>query len=323
MKPGQKVFYVHLQILNPMKPKILLTETLHPLAIERAKEFADVTEAYGIKPDELIQKIPDYEAIVVRSGTKVTAEVIAAGKKLKIIGRAGVGLDNIDMDAAKKHKLEIANSPEASTISVAEHAFALLLSTARWIPQAHASMMKGEWDRKNFNGTELSEKTLGIIGFGRIGREVAIKAKAFNMNILTYDPKGTHEAAAEYGAKLVEVEELLAKSDFITLHLPSLPETKKFINSERIGLMKKNAILVNTSRGSVIDEAALYDALKNKKIKAAALDVYEQEPPKESPLLTLPNIVLTPHQAGSTDEAQRRAGTVVIDKIHNFFREGK
>ncbi|MFH0859775.1 MAG: hydroxyacid dehydrogenase [Candidatus Altiarchaeota archaeon] len=301
-----------------MKAKILIADKIHETAVKEAGKFAEVDCQFDITPEELLKKISKYDAIIVRSRTKVTAEVIKASK-LKVIGRAGVGLDNIDVKAAKAKGIEIVNSPEASTIAVAEHTIALMLSIMRRIPHAHQSMQAGKWERKKFMGNELYNRTLGVIGFGRIGREVAMRAYAFGMSILAYDPNITHEDAREYNVKLVELDELLRKSDIITLHVPAVESTIGLINTTRLKLMKKSAILVNASRGAVVDEKALADALKNGVIAGAALDVYQKEPPEGSPLIGLDNVVLVPHIGASTDEAQRNAGQVVVDKIKNIL----
>ncbi len=303
-----------------MKPRILISDKLHEDAVALAREFADVDVEIGLTPEMLIQKIKGYDAIIVRSSTKVTKEVIDAST-LKIIGRAGVGLDNVDVTAARARGIEIVNSPESSTVSVAEHAIGLMIATLRNVPQADKSMRAGQWDRKKFSGNELYGKILGLIGFGRIGREVALRAKAFGMKILASDPAITSEDAKEFGAEFVALEELLRRSDVVSLHVPATDATRGMMNAERLKLMKPTAVVINTARGVVIDEAALYDALKNGTIKAAGLDVYAKEPPVDSPLMQLENIVLTPHLASGTSEAQKSAGTVVVEKVGKFFEQ--
>jgi len=302
-----------------MKPKILITDRIHQAALEEAKTFAEVEEFYGHSPDEILEEIPGYDALVVRSGTKVTKEMIEASN-LKIIGRVGVGLDNIDIEAAKEKGIHVVNSPEASTIAVTELVLGSLIALFRNIHHADRTMREGKWDRSRFIGSELFGKTIGILGFGRIGREVGIRARAFGMDVLTYDPYITREDAREFNAEYVELDELLEKSDIITLHVPLMESTRDLINEEKIGIMKNSAVIVNTSRGGVINENDLYSALKNRRIKGAVLDVFENEPPEENPFLGLENIVLTPHLGASTDEAQINAGTVVVEKIRNFFR---
>jgi len=304
-----------------MRPRILVTDKIHEAAIEEAKKFAEVDLAYGISSEELKNKISRYDALIVRSRTKVTREIIENAKNLKIIGRAGVGLDNIDLKAAKEKGIKVVNSPEASTISVAELTIGSLIALLRKIPEAHFSVKSGKWEREKFMGNELYGKTLGIVGFGRIGREVALRATAFGMKVLVYDPNITEEDAKEYNCHYTPFEELLASADIITLHVPLTDKTRGLINASRIKLMKDNAILLNFSRGEVVDEEALYKALKDGKLKGAALDVFSKEPPKSSKLLELDNVVLTPHIGASTEEAQLEAGLVVVEKIRNFFSE--
>jgi D-3-phosphoglycerate dehydrogenase len=301
-------------------PKILITDPLHDDAVEILKEAGDVEIATGLTTEELKEKIKDVDALVVRSGTKVTREIIEASEKLKVIARAGVGVDNVDMEAATEKGIVVVNAPDASSISVAELTLGLMLSAARNIPQATASLKRGEWDRKSFKGFELYGKTLGIIGLGRIGQQVAKRAQAFGMNIVAYDPYIPEDVANDLGIKLMEVDELCECSDFITLHVPVTPKTKHMIGKKQIDLMKKNAVIVNCARGGLIDEKPLYEALKNGKIRAAALDVFEEEPPKGNPLLTLDNVIGTPHQGASTEEAQKSAGTIVAEQVLKILR---
>ncbi len=296
--------------------KVLIAENVVQEAIDMFKAAGlEIDIKPTIDGEELVKAIPEYHAIMIRSKPTVTRAVIEAGKNLKVIGRAGVGLDNVDRQAAKEKGVEVVNSPEASTISVAEHAIALMLSISRQIPAAEKSMRDGKWDRKTFKGVEVHGKTLGIIGFGRIGREVAKMAKGLGMKIITYDPQATSEDAEEYDCKLVKLDELFASSDYITLHVPNIPATQDMINKDTLAKMKKTAYLINTARGAVINEDDLYNALKDKKIAGAAIDVYKTEPPTGSSLIGLDNIVLTPHLAASTKEAQVKAGTVVAEKI--------
>lgn len=304
------------------KPKILFAEKIHRKAVEEAEKFADVSIELNLAPHDLIKKIPEYDALVVRSSTKVTKDVINAGDRLKIIGRAGVGMDNIDVEAAKKRGIEVVNSPEASTIAVAELVFGSMLALNRKIVHAHHSMREGKWERSRFEGTELYAKTIGIIGFGRIGREVAMRAKAFGMKVLAYDPNVTGEDCKEYNVGYcMELEDLLKAADFITVHVPLIEKTKGMINESNMKLMKKNAVIVNISRGGVVNEEDLYKALKDSVIRGAVLDVYTSEPPDKCPFASLDNVVLTPHLGASTEEAQINAGTVVVEKIRNFFRK--
>lgn len=303
-----------------MKPKILITEKIHKNALDLAATFADVTVEANMTPHDLIKKIPEYDALIVRSATKVTKEVIAAGKNLKIIGRAGVGLDNIDVEAASKRGILVVNSPEASSVAVAELVFGALLALNRKIVHAHHSMRSGKWERSRFEGCEVYKKTLGIVGFGRIGREVAIRAKAFGMHVLVYDPNITAESCAGYDVKYyTDLNEMLRHADVVTLHVPLTPKTKDLIGKEQLRLMKKSAVIINIARGGIINEEALYEALKDNTIRGAALDVFACEPPQSCPFADLDNVVLTPHLGASTEEAQINAGTVVVEKIKDYF----
>lgn len=302
-----------------MKPKILITDKIHESAITEARKFAEVDVDIGCSHENLVKKIKKYDALIVRSATKVTKDIIDASN-LKIIGRAGVGLDNIDVDAARKRGIKIVNSPEAPTIAVTELVFGSILAFMRNIIPADRTMRDGRWEKSIFTGNELYGKTMGVIGFGRIGREVAIRARVFGMKIIVYDPNITNEDAREFNAERVELNTLLKNSDIITLHVPLNEETRNLINGDRLKLMKKSAVLVNVARGGVVDERALYSALKERRIKGAILDVFENEPLINSQLLTLENVVLTPHLGASTEEAQINAGTIVVEKIKNFFR---
>lgn len=301
-----------------MKPRILSASKIHDSALAKAREFADVDVKPELTEDELVGVIGGYDAILVRSKPKVTRRVIEAGGRLKVIGRAGVGLDNVDRDAAKERGVEVVNSPEASTISVAEHAFALMLCLLRHIPKAERGLRQGLWDRK-IMGSELYGKTLGLIGFGRIGREVALRARAFGMKVVAYDPMLTSEDAREFNAKLMELDDLMRGADVISIHVPALPATRDLINDRTLSLMKPTAVLINTARGHAVDEDALYRALKEKKIAGAALDVYKNEPPTGSPLLALDNIVVVPHLGANTNEGQVNAGLVVVEKVKHIL----
>ena len=301
------------------RPRVLVTDKYDETAMAEARKFADVDEK-TLTPDQLLVEVGNYDAILVRSATKVTKDVVASAKKLKFIGRAGVGLDNIDLDAAKAKGIEVVNSPEASSISVAEHAMTLLLSFSKLISKADKGMKAGNWEKKKLKGDEVFEKTLGVVGFGRIGREVAVRAKAFGMKVIAYDPVLKADDAAKAGIALVSLEDLLKRSDYVTLHVPDMESTRKMINAERISLMRKDAVLINTSRGSVVDEKTLIKALEEGRIKGAALDVYEKEPvDKTNPLTILSNVVLTPHIAANTKECQLKGGMMVVGKMRDFF----
>lgn len=295
--------------------RILITDPIHEDGIKLLKEVGRVDVKTGMTNEQLLREIGGYDVLVVRSATRVSKEVIEAGKNLKVIARAGVGLDNIDVEAAERRNIKVVNSPEALTIAVAELTLGLMLSLARRIPSADLSTKRGRWEKAKFMGTELRDKTLGIVGTGRIGRAVGYKASAFFMNLLAYDVVQNKEFEKRAGCEYVDLQTLLKASDFVTLHVALTPKTRHMIGKRELGLMKPTAFLINTSRGEVVDEAALVEALKEKRIAGAALDVYEKEPPLNSPLLKLDNVILTPHIGASTIEAQREAGTIVARKI--------
>jgi len=303
--------------------KILITDVLHEAGVEFLKKAGDdieVEASFDISKEELLEKVKDADALIVRSRTKVTREVIEAGKKLKVIGRAGVGVDNIDLKAATERGIVVVNAPEATSITVAEHTLGLILSLARNIPQANASLKSGKWEKKKFLGVELRGKTLGVIGLGRIGSAVAKKAKAFEMKILAYDPYISKERGKELGIEIATLEEVLKNSDFVTLHVPLTKQTYRMIDKQAISKMKNNAYIINCARGGVIDEEALYEALISEKLAGAALDVFEKEPPFDSPLLKLENVIVTPHLGASTEEAQRLASTIVCEEVLKVLR---
>ncbi|MFA4645782.1 D-2-hydroxyacid dehydrogenase [Pyrococcus kukulkanii] len=302
--------------------KVLVAAPLHERAIQVLKD-AGLEVIYEEYPDEekLIELVKDVEAIIVRSKPKVTKKVIENAPKLKVIARAGVGLDNIDVEAAKERGIEVVNAPGASSRSVAELTVGLIFAVARKIAYADRKMREGVWAKKECMGIELEGKTIGIVGFGRIGYQVAKIAKALGMNILLYDIYPNEERAKEVGGKFVDLETLLKESDVITLHVPLLDSTYHLINEERLKLMKKNAILINASRGAVVDTNALVKALQEGWIAGAGLDVYEEEPlPKDHPLTKLDNVVLTPHIGASTYEAQERAGVEVAEKVVKILK---
>ncbi len=302
--------------------KILVADPISERGVEllRGKFHVDVNT--GLKEDALLQIIGDYDALVVRSQTKVTRKVIDAAKKLRVVGRAGVGVDNVDVDAATKRGIIVMNTPGGNTISTAEHTFSMIMALSRKIPQAHASMKAGRWDRKSFEGVELHNKTLGIIGMGRIGGEVARRAIAFGMRVLAYDPFLSLSRAKALQVEVVELDEIYGRSDFITIHVPMTDQTRGMINKDAIAKMKKGVRLVNCARGGLIVEADLLEALKSGKVAGAALDVYEAEPPKDSPLLALDNVVMTPHLGASTTEAQESVGTEVAEQIADVLTGG-
>ena len=308
-------------------PKVLVAD---PISERGVAELAaggalEVTVKTGLKEDQLLEIIGEYSALVVRSQTKATARLLAAADKLRVIGRAGVGVDNVDVETATKRGIIVMNTPGGNTISTAEHAFSLLMSLARNIPQAHGTMKAGKWDRKNFEGIELYNKTLAILGMGRIGTEVARRAMAFGMTVLAYDPYLSASRARALQVELVEnLDDILPRADFITLHMPSTPETNHMLNARRLALCKKGVRIVNAARGGLVEEAALYDALKSGQVAGAALDVYEVEPPPaDFALRDLPNLILTPHLGASTAEAQENVGIEIAQAIRAALLEGE
>lgn len=262
--------------------------------------------------------LDSYDALLVRSATKVTEEVMEKMPKLKIIGRAGVGVDNIDIPAATKRGITVVNAPAGNTIATAELTFGLMLALVRKICAANASIRKGEWNRAAFQGTELAGKTLGVIGFGRIGSEVAKRAQAFDMNVLAYSPTLTQERAEKVGAKASNLNDILSSADIITLHLPATPETNGMVNAELLKKMKPGVLLINTARGTLINQAALKQALETGHVAGAAVDVYPQEPPENYELMQMDQVVATPHIAASTKEAQLKVAFVVAEEVLNF-----
>ncbi|MGD1004545.1 MAG: phosphoglycerate dehydrogenase [Methanoregulaceae archaeon] len=302
--------------------KVLVSDPLAEEGLEILKKACEVDVKTGLSEDELCKIIGNYDALIVRSGTEVTARVVDAGNRLKFIGRAGAGVDNIDTDAATRRGIIVANAPEGNTLAATEHTMAMMLSLARNVPQANASLKKKEWKRSNFMGFELNEKTLGIVGFGRIGREVAKRAIALGMRCVAYDPFITKDRAAQLGVEMMSVEDLFKVSDVITVHTPLIKETRHVINAKSIATMKDGVRIINCARGGIIDEKALYDAIKSGKVAGAALDVFENEPPHDSPLLTLDKVVVTPHLGASTVEAQLNVAVSVAKQCVEVLNGG-
>jgi len=302
--------------------RVLVSDPLaeEGLAILRTQFEVDVKT--DLKEDQLISIIGNYDALLVRSGTEVTAKVIEAGKSIRFIGRAGAGVDNIDMDAATRKGIIVANAPEGNTLAATEHTMAMMLSLARNIPQATASLKRKEWKRSRFMGVELNEKTLGILGLGRIGREVSKRATALGMHIVGYDPFIGKEKAAQFGVDSMSVEELFRVSDVITVHTPLIKETRHLINAKSIATMKDGVRIINCARGGIIDEKALYDAIKCGKVAGAALDVFEEEPPLQSPLLELEEVIVTPHLGASTVEAQTNVAVSIAKQCISVLEGG-
>src|SRR3989338_5226790 len=300
--------------------KILISDKLADEGIAILKEVKEfqVDCKYNLKPEELKRIIKDYDALIVRSGTTVTADILEAASRLKVIGRAGVGLDNVDLKAATKRGVVAMNTPGGNTTSTAEHTMSLILALSRNIPQACASLKSGKWERSKFSGVELYGKTLGIIGFGRIGSALARFAKSFGMPVIVYDPYISLEIASQKGVQMVDLEVLLKNSDYISMHIPKSAETKSLISDKEFGLMKKTVRLINCARGGIVDEKALVKALKEGKIAGCALDVFEQEPlPADSPLLKIDNCVMTPHLGASTSEAQINVAIEIAETIRD------
>ena len=300
--------------------KIIIADkiTERGIALLRESGWEVTTPSAATLPSELANA----DALIVRSATKVTSALLEKAAKLRVIGRAGVGVDNVDVDAATHRGVLVMNTPGGNAVSVAEHTLALMLGLARAVPQANASTQAGKWEKSAFSGTELRGKTLGLVGLGRVGTEVARRARALEMNVLAYDPYVTPAAAREVEVELVPLDELLKQSDMVSLHTSLSPATEKMINAAAIANMKKGAWLVNCARGELIEEAALAEALRSGHLKGAALDTFAQEPPKNSPLIGLPNLIATPHIAGSTAEAQEEVGTAIAQQVRDYLTEG-
>ncbi|MFC7442165.1 phosphoglycerate dehydrogenase [Laceyella putida] len=302
--------------------KVLITDPLSDHGIEKLLQAEDVevVRKVGLTGDDLLLEIESADALLVRSQTKVTEEVINKGRRLKVIARAGVGVDNIDVPAATKKGVIVVNAPDGNTISTAEHTFAMLISLARNIPQAHRTVVQGEWNRKAFVGVELNQKTLSIIGFGRIGSELAKRAKAFRMNVVAFDPYLTEERAEKFGIKKASFDEAISVGDFITVHTPLTKETRHLINHNVFAKMKDGVRILNCARGGIIEESALYDAIVSGKVAGAALDVFEVEPPGNHPLFSLPQVIATPHLGASTIEAQENVAVDVSEEVLHILR---
>ena len=297
------------------KPIVLIAEELSPATVEALGPDFEVRNVDGTDRKALLEALATANAILVRSATQVDAEAIAAAPNLKVIARAGVGLDNVDIKAATNAGVMVVNAPTSNVISAAELAIAHIFSLARFVPDANASLKAGKWQRSKFTGVELYEKTIGIVGLGRIGTLVAQRLSGFGTTLIGYDPYVTQVRAEQMGVELVSLEDLMKRSDFITIHIPKTPETTGLIGTEEFAIAKPNLRIVNASRGGIIDENALYAALKSNRIAGAGLDVFVNEPPTGSPLLELENIVVTPHLGASTDEAQEKAGISVAKSV--------
>jgi len=297
--------------------KVLVSDPIAKQGIQILHDAGiEVVEQSGLSPDELAKIIGDYHGIIVRSATKVTKEVIEAGKNLKVIGRAGIGLDNVDRETAKAKNVKVVNTPTATSISVAELALGMMFAAARRIPQASVSTKAGKWEKKQFKGLELYGKTLGIIGIGRIGTELAKRAKALGMKVFAYDPNVTSHDIAD----IVALDVLLKDSDYISLHIPKTEQTTNILNKGAFDKMKDGVAIINCARGGVVDEQALFDAIKNGKVRVAAIDVYESEPAKQNKLFELEQVVATPHIGAQTKEGQTRAGVQIAELVRDALK---
>ncbi|HMR99746.1 MAG TPA: hydroxyacid dehydrogenase [Anaerolineales bacterium] len=301
--------------------KILVTDGLDQSGLDILRSHADVDDRRDISADELLKAIPDYDGLIVRGRTKVTASVLEAGTRLKAIGRAGVGVDNIDLDAAKKRNVTVVNAPMSTSIAVAELTFGLMLALAREIPRADAGMKQGKWLKKELEGAELNGKTLGVIGFGRIGVELGKRAAAFGMNVIAYDPLISEDEISKRGAEPVSIQDLYAWSDFISLHLPLNVQTRDMIGPLAFSQMKDGARIVCAARGGIIDESALVAALNSGKVAGAALDVYAVEPPGETETVRHPKVIAMPHIGAQTAEAQSRASEDIASEVLSALQD--
>ncbi|WP_409346568.1 phosphoglycerate dehydrogenase [Paenibacillus sp. MBLB4367] len=304
--------------------KVLVSDPISDMGIQQLHDAEDVTvdKKTGLSEDELVAIIGDYDALLVRSQTKVTERIMEAGKKLKVVGRAGVGVDNIDLEAATKRGIVVINAPDGNTIATCELTFAMMMSVARQIPQAYKKTVGGEWDRKTFVGVELRNKTLGVVGMGRIGGEVAKRAKAFGMNVIGYDPFLSEERAEKMGVKLGTVNEIAAQADFITVHTPLTNETRGIIGKDQFAIMKQGVRIINCARGGIVDEKALVDAIDGGIVAGAAFDVFVEEPPApDHPFLNNPKIIVTPHLGASTVEAQENVAIDVSEEVLHILRD--
>jgi D-3-phosphoglycerate dehydrogenase len=305
--------------------KVLVSDPLSSKGLEilgKAKSLTCDLKP-GLSPEELKKIIPEYDGIIIRSETKLKADIIEAGKRLKVIGRAGIGLDNVDVPAATKKGIVVMNTPQENAIAAAEHTIAMILSVSRKIPQATGSMKAGKWEKKKFMGVELYNKTLGLIGIGVIGTIVADRARGLKMKVIGYDPYLSKEVAEKKGVDLVSFDELLSRSDFISIHTPLTDETRNLIGKKAFAKMKKGVILINCARGGIIHEKDLYDAIKEGKVAGAALDVFEKEPAIGNPLVELEEVISTPHLGAATEEAQENVAIAISQQIVDFFTLGE
>jgi len=312
------------QVDSPSMARILVADSISDSGVEllRSTPNFEVTVKTGLTGDELLQAVREHDGLIVRSATKVTAEVLRDPGRLRVIGRAGTGVDNIDLEAATGAGVVVMNTPGGNSIAAAELTLALLLALARNVPQANADLRDGEWARKKYMGTEVAGKVLGVVGLGRIGREVARRAQGFRMEVVGYDPYVTAEAAADFGVRFLPLEQLLGNCDILSLHIPRTEETRHMIDAAALQRMKPGSRIINCARGGLIDEAALLESIESGHLAGAALDVFESEPPELPELIAHPHVVSTPHLGASTTEAQVRVGTEIAEKIRDFIQSG-
>jgi D-3-phosphoglycerate dehydrogenase len=306
-------------------PKVLVTDSLAPQGFEilRAVPGIEVVDAPGLSPEALLEAIADADALIIRSGTQVTAEVIGAAKQLAVIGRAGIGVDNVDVSAATARGIVVMNTPGGNTVTTAEHAIALLVALARHIPQATASMKAGKWDKKSFVGTELFNRTLGVLGLGNIGRIVAQRARGLGMKVVAYDPYLSEAAAAKLDVELLDLDGVLARADAISVHVPRTPDTAGLLGKAAFAKARPGLLLVNAARGGIVDEPALLEALDAGQVAGAALDVFETEPPPpDHPLVQHPRVICTPHLGASTEQAQVNVAVAVAEQVRDYLVDG-
>jgi len=305
--------------------RILISDQLSESGVQRLSQIPefDVEVNTSLTPEELREVIKEFDALIIRSSTKVTKDIIDAGNRLKVIARAGIGLDNVDIQAATRKGIVVMNTPEGNVITTAEHAIAMLLAISRNIPQANASMKAGRWEKKKFRGKEVFNKVLGIIGIGRIGRVVADRAKGLKMQVIAYDPYISSDVVEKLGVEAVSFDELLARSDYITIHTPLTQETRNLINKDAFKKMKRGVFIINCARGGIVNEQDLCEAIKEGIVAGAALDVFEKEPlPLDHPLLSLDQVIMTPHLGASTDEAQENVAIAVADQVIDYLLKG-
>jgi D-3-phosphoglycerate dehydrogenase len=314
--------------VNPAR--VLLADKLAPQGAQVLRDAAaesgaiELEERTGLNPEELREVLADFDAVIVRSSTRITAAVLEGARRLRVIGRAGIGVDNIDVPAATRHGIVVMNTPGGNNVTTAEHAISMMLALARSIPQATASMKAGKWEKSRFMGSEVCDKTLGIIGIGNIGSLVADRAQCLHMKVIAYDPFITEEKALQIGVELVDLDSLLSRADFISIHTPLLPETRNLIDAKAIAKMKRTARLINCARGGIVDEDALAEAIRDGRLAGAALDVFAEEPPSpDHPLLKLDRVICTPHLGAATDEAQVNVAVAIAEQVVRFLLHGE